>query len=85
MVTDEPLDVDVPQFSKDEVQKLADLVEKNLLAQRKGDDIDLLVNETHVPLNIFIKSFMARTILGMVSSLRGVEEPHEVIIKLRYK
>ncbi len=34
IVTDEPLEVDVPQFSKNEIQKLADLIESAVLTQQ---------------------------------------------------
>lgn len=85
VVTDEPLDIDVPQFSMGEVQRLADLIEKKLLAQGKGDDVDLLVNEAHIPLNLFIKSFISKTLLGMVSSLKGIKEVKSLHISLRRK
>ena len=85
VVTDEPLDVDVPQFSKGEVQGLTDLIENKLLAQRRADDVDLMVNEAHIPLNPFIKSFMAKTLLGMVSSLKGIKEVKSLHISLRRK
>ncbi len=85
VVTDEPLDVDVPQFATGEVRGLADLIEKKLEAQRGADDVDLLVNEAHVPLNPFIMSFIARTILGMVSSLKGIKELKSLHISLRRK
>lgn len=83
VVTDEPLDIDVPQFSTGEVQGLADLIEKKLLAQRRVDDVELLVNETHIPINPFIKSFIAKTLLGMVSSLKGVKETKSLHVSLR--
>jgi len=85
VVTDEPLDVDVPQFSMGEVQGLADLIESKLLAQRKGDDIDLLVNEAHIALNPFVKSLIAKTLLGMISSLKDVKEIKSLHISLRRK
>lgn len=85
VVTDEPLDVSVPQFSKDEVQKLADLIENRLLAQDKGDDVDLLVNGAHIPLNPFTRGFIAETLFGMVSSLKGVKKVKSLHISLRRK
>lgn len=85
VVTDEPLDVDVPQFSMEEVQGLADLIENKLIAQDRGDDVDLLINEAHIPLNLFIKNFIAKTLLGMVSSLKGTEEIKSLHISLRRK
>ncbi|MFC2013782.1 molybdopterin-guanine dinucleotide biosynthesis protein B [Chloroflexota bacterium] len=85
VVTDEPLDVNVPQFSMEEVQGLADLIENKLLAQRRKDEVDLLVNEAHIPLNLFVKSFVAKTVLGMVSTLKGIKEVKSLQISLRRK
>ena len=85
VVTDEPLDVDVPQFPVGETQGLADLVERKLLAQRTKDDIDLLVNEAYIPINPFIKSFIAKTLLGMISSLKGIKQVESLHISLRRK
>ena len=85
VVTDEPLSVDVPQFSKEEVQGLADLIENRLLAQRKEDDVDLAINNVPVPLNRFVRSFLVKTLLGMVSALRDVKEVKSLRIWLRRK
>ncbi len=85
VVTDEPLDVSVPQFSKDEVQKLTDLIENKLLAQGGEDNVELLVNEVHIPLNPFTRGFIAETLSGMVSSLKGVEKVKSLHISLRRK
>ena len=51
----------------------------------KNKDFVLEVDGSTIPAGGFVKRIFKSTILGMVSSLRGVEEPHEVIIKLRYK
>ncbi len=83
VVTDEPLDVDVPQFSKDEVQRLTDLIENRLLAQHRADDVDLLVDGVYIPLNPFTKSLIAKTLSGMISSLKGIKEVKSLHISLR--
>ena len=44
IVTDEPLAVDVPQFSKDEAQKIVDLIENKVL-EREGEDVELFINK----------------------------------------
>jgi len=86
IVTDEPLDVDVPQFSMDEVQGLADLIENKMLAlPAKGEDIDLFINDAHIPINLFIRNLMARTLVAMVSCLKGVKEVKSLHIWLRRK
>lgn len=85
IVTDEPLDVDVPQFSRDKIQGLADLIEKNLQAQLNGEDVELLVNDAPVSVNLFVRDLLARTLVAMVSSLKGVGEVKSLSISLRRK
>jgi len=85
VVTDELLDVDVPQLTRDEIPKLADLIEDKLRVWQKEDTVDLLVNEAHIPLNPFIRSFMAKTLLGMVSTLKSVKEVNSLHLWLRKK
>lgn len=86
IVTDEPLDVDVPQFSMSEVQGLADLIENKMLALlTKGEDIDLFINDAHIPMNLFIRNLLARTLVAMVSCLKGVKEVKSLHIWLRRK
>lgn len=86
IVTDEPLDVDVPQFSMDEVQGLSDLIENKMLAlPAKGEDIDLFINDAHIPLNLFIRNLLAGTLVAIVSCLKGVKEVKSLHIWLRRK
>jgi len=85
VVTDEPLDVDVPQFSGDEIQRLADLIENRLQAEGREDDVDLFVNDVPISLNPFVNSFLAKTLLAMVSALKGVEQVKSLHIWLRRK
>ncbi|MFC2047453.1 molybdopterin-guanine dinucleotide biosynthesis protein B [Chloroflexota bacterium] len=85
VVTDELLDIDAPQFAKNEIQALADLIESKQLAQSGEDRIDLFVNDTPVPVNPFLSNFLAKTLLGMVSTLKGIKEVTNLHISLRRK
>ena len=85
VVTDEPLDVDVPQFSRGEVQKIVDLIERTLLAQHREDDVDLFINDTYIPINPSIRNLLTRTLSAMVSALKGVKEVKSLRISLRRK
>lgn len=85
VVTDEPLDIDVPQFSMGEIQKVVDLIENKLLAQREGEDVELYINDTYVPINPFVRDMMARTLEAMVSSLKDIKEVKSLDISLRRK
>jgi molybdopterin-guanine dinucleotide biosynthesis protein B len=85
VVTDEPLDVDVPQFSKEDIRGLADLIEKHVQEKQKGEDVELYINDEHIPLNPFVKSLITNTLVGMVESLKKVGEVNNLHISLRRK
>jgi molybdopterin-guanine dinucleotide biosynthesis protein MobB len=83
LVTDESLDVSVPQFSPDEVGPLADLLEHRVFAGCDSDEILLTVNGSPVHLNPVAKSIIHRTLVGMLSPLAGDEEVKSVRIYLQ--
>ena len=85
LVTDEPLGIDVPQFSKDEIQGLADLIEKKLQAQSKGEDVELFVNDSFIPTNPFVRDLLTRILVAVVSGLKGVKEVKSLNVSLRRK
>ena len=86
VVSDEPLSVDVPQFSRNEVQRLSDLIENRLLVQLKTeDDVDLVIDNVPVLLNSFVRGFLVKTLLGVVSALNGVKEVKTLQLWLRKK
>jgi molybdopterin-guanine dinucleotide biosynthesis protein MobB len=75
VITDEPLEVPVPQFSPDEVTGIADLIEN--LAKKKTDDIDVVVNGAATPLSPPQQDLLRRTLLAMLpTSGDGVRSLH---------
>jgi molybdopterin-guanine dinucleotide biosynthesis protein B len=84
VVTNEPLNVAAPQFSKDEIQKIADLIEKAVI-QDSADDIDLFINETYLPLSKPAKNLLFRTLTALVSGLKGIDEMKSLRLFLRRK
>jgi molybdopterin-guanine dinucleotide biosynthesis protein B len=84
VVTDEPLTADAPQFAKDDVEKIADLIETKVLARRE-DDVELSINGAPVTIKPFVKDFVARTLVGMVSALKGVNAVKSLNISLKRK
>jgi molybdopterin-guanine dinucleotide biosynthesis protein MobB len=82
LITDEPLSTDVPQFSRNEVPKIADLIE-NTLVQQREDDIDLVVNGTYIPLDSSLKDLMTRTLCAMIPRPRDNGEVKSLHISLR--
>jgi len=83
VVTDEPLDVDVPQFARDDVPKLADLIENNLQTQLKQDDIQLFVNDAFVPLNPFVRGLLSSILIAVLNNLKGIDVVKSLRITLR--
>lgn len=83
VVTDEVLNTDVPQFTRDEPGKIADLIEQRVLAQPPGDDLDLVVDDIPVPLKTPAQNLLARSLLALVSGVRGFKELTSLRITLR--
>ncbi len=73
IATDEKLNVDVPQLKLDDVSGIADFIETKLVGKR-NDETTLFVNGEPVTLNRFAQDILTGSILGMLSTLKGVDE-----------
>jgi len=85
VITDKPLkDIQVPQFdyTKDNTGKIADLIEEWLAGQGK-ESVKLFVNGDFVPMKPFVRDIFTRTIEGMVSSLKGVNDIQSLDLSIR--
>jgi molybdopterin-guanine dinucleotide biosynthesis protein B len=72
LVTDEPLNMPVPQFSFEEIGALADLIEEKFLKRREFPLVSILVDGKGVPIfKDFTRQIVAKTVKGMVSALQG--------------
>ena len=85
VITDEPLAVDVPQFSRNEVPRIADLIEDTLLAQHREDDVDLIVNGAYTPISPPLKNLLTRTLFAMIPIPKNNGEVKSLHISLRRK
>jgi len=84
IVTDEPLDMTLPQFSPGDTKAIADFIEKNFIFQDKGDTC-LFINGRQVFIKPFVKDIIAKALLAMVSTLKGVSEIRNLDISIRNK
>ena len=82
IASDEPLDSQIRQFSLEDIKGLANLLEKGMIIPQK-ERASLYINGVPTPLSAFPKEFITNTILGMVSSLKGVGEVKSLDISLR--
>jgi molybdopterin-guanine dinucleotide biosynthesis protein B len=71
VVCDQPSTQSAPCFTFGDTGGLADLIEKRFLLG-KTQSVGLYVNKKRIPLNPFVQDFIARTVAGMVSALKGV-------------
>lgn len=78
------LDIEVPQFSVDDTQAIADFIEKSFVLKTEGD-ITLFINGKQVFMKPFVKDIIAKALLAMVSTLKGVREIRSLDISIRNK
>ena len=85
VVTDTPLEVDVPQFSKDDISGIADLIDKTIKNQHRENELDLVINGAYVPLSPSLKDLLARTMIAMIPAPQGNGEVKSLHFSLRRK
>ena len=84
IVTDKPLDVNVPQFTSEAVAEIADLIEQKYLANTE-DSVDLYVDGTYVPLDMAGRNLLLRTLVAIVSGLKKIDRLPRLSIFMRRK
>jgi molybdopterin-guanine dinucleotide biosynthesis protein B len=83
LVTDRHIDMDVPQFSPDEVNSVVDIIVGKILNRQAGEEIYLSVNGNDIGFKPFVKDAFIKTISGMVSTLHGTENAREIKLTIR--
>jgi molybdopterin-guanine dinucleotide biosynthesis protein MobB len=84
VVTDEPLDVSVPQFGRDDIGAIADLIEDSV--RRAGDaGLELIVNGEPLALSPSQQDVLRRTMLAMVPRPDGDGRLDSLHLSLRRK
>ncbi len=84
VVTDEPMEIGCRRFSPDETAAIAGFIEEKIVLPA-SDGAELFVNGVPIPLRSFAQQIIARTVVGMVSSLKGVDEIRTVSVSVRTK
>lgn len=85
VVTDEPLDVKVPQFSRGDIAGIAALIENTIINGQKENDIDLIVNGANIPVSPPLQDLLTRTLFAMLPVPQGNGEVKSLHISLRRK
>jgi molybdopterin-guanine dinucleotide biosynthesis protein B len=82
LVTDEPLNTKVRQFSAQEIRDIADLLEKGFIKPQK-ERVSLCVNNIPITLTEFPRQIISNVVLAMTSCLKGVGEIRNLKIFLK--
>ena len=83
LVTDQRFDLDVPHFALDDTRGVVEFLIENVLGWQRETGVFLSVNGSPVGLKSFVRKVFTNTILGLVASLRGTENPRDVRITIR--
>ncbi len=82
LATDQPRDIGVPCFGLDDAPGLVSLIEEKMLRGKGPGRVRLRVNGRSIPLSPFITKSIQGTVRGMVSSLKGCEDPQNIEIEI---
>jgi molybdopterin-guanine dinucleotide biosynthesis protein B len=75
-------DIGVPCLDIDDVKGIVDLIESKFLKGDRREEIALRISGKRIPLSPFVERFLIRTIRGMISSLKGADNPQRIEIKI---
>ena len=84
IVTDEPLETKVRQFSPQDIKGLADLLVEGFIKPQR-ERISLYINNAPIPLSAFPKDIITNTLVAMVSCLKEVKEVRSLKVLVRRK
>ncbi len=82
IVSDKKFKVGVSCFFLDDIKGVADFIEKKYLQAKREGEVSLKVDGKRIPMTPFVKSFVTRTIKGMLSSLKGCGATKKIEIRL---
>ena len=82
LITDEPLATKVRQFPLEDIKGLANLLEEGFIKPQQ-ERISLYVNNAPISLSTFPKECITNVLLGMVSSLKGIDEVRSLEVKVK--
>jgi len=82
IVSNKKFRVGVPCFFLDDIKGMSDFIEKRYLQSKKEEEVSLKVDGKEIPMTPFVKSFVANSVKGMLSSLKGCEHPQKIDIHI---
>lgn len=81
-VCDESFGADVPVFGRNDAAAVADFIQKTFLKPASRSDVRVWADGKYIPVKPFVKAFIGRTVKAMLGSLRGVNDPEKIHLKI---
>jgi len=85
VASDDPLDLNVPQYQLNDASGMADLIEKRFLQSEDDEVVALFVNGAPIPLSAFPRVLISKMLFSMVSTLKKVPDPSSIDLSVRRK
>ena len=82
VVSNKSLSVDVPVFSEEEVNQLADLLEEKFLREKKKPRVQVLVRGKPMALNPFVQDLLWKMLQAFLSSLKGWDSAGDIEVRV---
>ena len=82
IITDEPLETRARQFSLEDIEGVADLLEEGFIKPQM-ERVSLYVNNNSIPLSAYPRQVITSVLLAMASCLKGVGEVKKLQIFFR--
>lgn len=84
VVSEAEIPVSVPKFRPSETEALAKFIaETYIIPSRQETGTVLIINGVQIPLKPFAEHFFARAILGMATSLKGIDGVERLTVHIR--
>jgi molybdopterin-guanine dinucleotide biosynthesis protein B len=80
IVSDKKFRVGVSCFFPEDIEGVADFIERKFLSSKGEKEVSLKVDGKKIPLNPFVKGFLLNTVKGMLSSLKGCDKANRIQI-----
>jgi molybdopterin-guanine dinucleotide biosynthesis adapter protein len=82
IVSNQDFNVGVPCFHLEDMKGLSNFIEEEFLKSKKTKEISIKVNGKPIPLSPFVRDILAKTIKGMLSSLKGCDNLKRIEINI---
>jgi len=82
IVSDQKFDIGASCFFPEDIEGIADFIERKFLSSKRGREVSLKVDGKKILLNPFVKGFLVNTVKGMLTSLKGCDKAKHIEIRI---